>query len=389
MSILTVGSDNPNFSFVISKNPATIRESNTPFKRKVRKGTVYGWFLQNTDQIFRLWFKDHDTETSFASGRSEEFEYLDRSRYGSPYLPIAIITDCLASAAKDETQLDIPEMGFTAYVETVIRVSSPSFLNKMKVQYDAKGTHHLVLWNYLYGQDRYAKVKVFAPTVREVLNILQAICIMQVLNDTETYVPMNEAALLKFAKVFNRADSAYYPRYLFKMKAVNNRDTFDKVKEDLQGPGMEFVFGDTRQQRFDAIRAVLRENTAPELLDIGCGEMFFATRLAGMYDYTTAFDADEEITANNQGKIKGRGIENIDAFPATEVDMEWVDLNSGLFEGNDVLMTEVLEHIEKIPAYETLGAILKAEPNRVVVTVPNKSFNQFYGLGDDEMRTDV
>jgi 2-polyprenyl-3-methyl-5-hydroxy-6-metoxy-1,4-benzoquinol methylase len=387
MSIFTVGSDNPNLSYVIAKNPATIRESNTPFKRSLRKGVVHGWFTNQENTEFRLWFKDHDTESSFADGRGGEFEYLDATRYGNPYLPIAIITECLASAAKEPHDMDHPDMGYTAYVTTTILIASPSHMQRISDQYNnGMGGRCDVYSEFLPGQTWYAQVTIKAPTVYEALNILQVICIMQTLNDDKTYTPMNENVLVKFAKVFNRTNAPYYPRYLFKMKAIHNRDTFNKVKDDLAGPGVTLTFGDTRQQRFDAVREALSKDRAETLFDIGCGEMYLSLKLMQAYEQIFAIDADPEICTINSAKVRARQIENVHPIEAL-VDEDWIQ-GSLLFEGADILMSEVLEHIEKKEAMKTLRAALKAQPNRIVVTVPNKDFNVYYGFEGDEMRHD-
>lgn len=382
MSIVTVGSTNPAFSFVIQKNPATIRESNIPFKRSVRKGVVNGWFTKPDDSEFRLWFKDHDHQSSFAEGLSDEFEYLDRSRYGSPYAPIAIITECLGSASKEESALDLPGSLFESYISSNILVANPSFLERMSSHYNDSC---LIKAEPLPGQERYAKITVTAPTLHSAINIFQTLCIMQALSDKETYVPMGEAALQKFAKVFNRANAPYYPRYLFKVRAIHNRATFDKVKEDLQGAGTTFVFGDTRQQRFDVIREQLKVKPSEVLYDIGCGEMFYALRLQNTYETIFAIDADEEISTNNVGKLRGRNIEDVVAIHAM-VDKEWVEENGEKFSGADILLTEVLEHIPQEESLVLLDQILKCNPSKVVITVPNKDFNVNYGITENETR---
>lgn len=389
MAILDVGSNNPKLSYILAKNPATIRESGKAYRREVRKGVAYGWFNGINDSQFRLWFKDADTQSSFADGLSEEFEYLDRSRYGSPYIPIALITHCLASAAKEQCEDDVTvmpksesgleEIKYQAYVRTTIKVSNVRYLEQMSVHYSEQGIS--ILSNYLQG--RYYEITISAPTVFEVLNVLQVVCILQCLCDDETYLRVDTAAVEKFVKVFNRANSPYYPRYLFQMKAITNRKTFEKLQPDLSAEGMSLKFGDTRQQRFDAVKAELTGGNT--LVDIGCGEMFQTLRLANSYDLIYAIDADEERSDNNRGKVEGRKIDNILAIHA-EVNSAWVNENLERFEGADVLMTEVLEHLEYEAADSLVQDLLKSNLEKLVITCPNKDFNQFYMLNDDEMR---
>jgi hypothetical protein len=51
-------------------------------------------------------------------------------------------------------------------------------------------------------------------------------------------------------------------------------------------------------------------------------------------------------------------------------------------------MTEVLEHMPKEDAMALLRVIAKLPFRRCVFTTPNKTFNQFYGMGDEMSRHD-
>jgi hypothetical protein len=381
MSILILGSNNPMFSHVTGKNPATIRANNKAYRREVRKGVAYGWFAKG-DQEFRLWFKDSDMETSFGAGDGE-FEYLDCTRYGNAYLPIALIANCLSEAADNhyghDATADENGTPFKAYVQATIRVVNRRYLEQMANHFKDVTIESVPVTDSAY----YYHVSIQGNTVSQVLNVLQVICILQCLCDDDTYVRMDLSAAKKFAAVFNRVNTPYYPRYLFQTKAISNRDTFLKLLPDLQAEGMVLNYGDTRWQRFDMIKTVLRGGL--RLVDIGAGEMFQAMRLSKVYDRVIVIDADEERSGNNHGKITGRKMDNMQAIHA-EVTAEYVTDNELMFEDADVLLTEVVEHMEYEQADALLKAILKTNHGKVVVTCPNKDFNQFYLLGDDEFR---
>lgn len=381
MSILNIVSSNVNLSYILEKNPATIKESGKAFRREIRKGVVYGWFPHVDNQEFRLWFKDAEGQTSFGEGLSDEFEYLDCSRYGSPYLPIAIITNALSTASKKQHELDVPEEGGKQNLTSLsftIKVPNPRYLDQIAIHY--KDVAEIVSTQL---QGKYRKVIVCAPTVFAALNITQVVCLLQCLCDSDTYVRMDTAAAEKYVKIFNRANAPYYPRYLFQMKAISNVAMFNKLKADLSGEGMSLTYGDTRQQRFDAVKAELTGGNT--LVDIGCGEMFQSLRLASKYETVWALDADAEQSDNNKGKVEGRKIENINA-QNIEVDEHWIESEVNLFDGADVLLTEVLEHIDYEKSLSTLTALLKTDFNKVIVTCPNKDFNVHYALNETEMR---
>jgi hypothetical protein len=59
-----------------------------------------------------------------------------------------------------------------------------------------------------------------------------------------------------------------------------------------------------------------------------------------------------------------------------------------LLTGADVILSEVLEHIEKDEALKLLQALRQVEVNKLIITVPNKDFNEFYGMAETEFRHD-
>lgn len=375
MGILKVGSTNPKFSYVISKNPATIKESKKPFTRQVRKGVAYGWFSQN-DQEFTLWFRDNAAEVSFAENGNSNFEYLDRSRYGSSYLPIALITACLNSASKNIEPDDVP--GFEAYATTALTVRNDRFFHRVVEAFQNEATiqvRPVGLYSY--------ELTVRAPLVHTVLNTLQVICLLQSLSNPGIEIRLDETALEKFLKLINVANAPYYLRYVFATKAFSSRKSFAKLRDKLQGPGMIMFFGDTRRQRFDNINQQL--SGGDTLIDIGCGELFYALKLSGRYKEVFAIDADPEMAEANEGRITNRQITNVVSLNA-QVDAQWVSENETLFEGADVLLTEVVEHMELEQATSLVQAILQTNFRELIITTPNKSFNKHYGMLDEQMR---
>src|SRR5574343_1561511 len=112
MAVLTIGSTNPNLSHILLKNPATQKESNAPFKRKIRKGTGYGWFSAEDGSQFRVWFKDAAGESSYATGSKAQFEYLDITRYNSPFLIINVLDEFFRVSYTKESEYDVTDKGY-------------------------------------------------------------------------------------------------------------------------------------------------------------------------------------------------------------------------------------------------------------------------------------
>lgn len=380
MSVLTLSSTNPKFSWVISKNPATIREKGEPYKKEIRKGVAYGWFPDDTS--FRLWFKDNPTACSFAEGINAEYEYLDRTRYASPYLPISLITNCLATAFKQEQEEDI---NASAFLETTVEIRSSSMLHHINSHFNGpfgfdNGYHFHA--EHLAGHAY--KVVIKGPNVHKLLNAAMVIFLMFCVSAKGIYVNLKGDIVEKYIKAINVIDAPYFIRYLFKRNVFSNRDTFLKNKALLDTPVIDLWHGDTLAQRKEAIFPLL--GGGMQLIDIGCGELNYSLPLSSKYESVLAFESDDEVRENAIGKAKGREVENITFQGAATPEV--IEDCSLLFSGADVLITEVLEHITLKDAGALVKSVLKTDFRRLVITVPNRDFNVNYLLGEDEFRHD-
>jgi 2-polyprenyl-3-methyl-5-hydroxy-6-metoxy-1,4-benzoquinol methylase len=381
MTILTVGSTNPNLSFIIVKNPETIRTSKTPFQREVRKGRMFGWYSKLDNSEFRLLFRDSDLENSFSE--NGEFEYLDSTRYSSPYSPIQMMNESLRNAIKgDPLDVAVGESGpFVSYAEVVTEIPDRLIRWMSKVG-DCSAT-----FNTVHGNHR--KVRVEGPTVISVLNTLQMICIITTISEDSLYIPLGKEVIFKYLKALNASNASYALRHLFVSRAITNAKLLEDARKEgiLDTEGMKFQFGNNQLQRLHAVkRALVSVKPSDTLFDIGCGELSHSFKLAEGYDNIVAYEADAEICRVNDLKLKKRQVENI-TLVNQRVDVKYLQENQGLLEGVDILLSEVMEHMDKDESVKILSAILDSNPNHVVLTVPNHAFNVNYGL-EGEFRHD-
>lgn len=86
MAIVQLRSENPAFSYLIRKNPASGLTL-----RSVRKGIAYGWYSEAS--VYHVYFKDADNEVSYKQFAEERFEYLNVSRYNTPLFPLNAINE--------------------------------------------------------------------------------------------------------------------------------------------------------------------------------------------------------------------------------------------------------------------------------------------------------
>lgn len=375
MSIITIGSSNPDLSFILQKNPATIAESKKPYTREIRRGVAYGWYT--TDGEFRLWFKDSPNDISFfRDGDSGEYEYLDRTRYSSPIAINSLITECLSTALKTQDEKDV-KGPYEAWLEAPVEIKSKSMARHLETQFtdDTENTFTLIK----LGEGDLFIMRITGPTVHQVLNRAITAAILISTSAPDLYVDLKGNLVDKYARCMNGADAPYFIRYLFKRNVFSNFDTFRKNKEQLDAPGIDLAFGDTHRQRMDAIYPILKRRASNTIHEIGTGEGKYTIKLATMYGKVIGWEPEEWLREKVEGKLKSRqldaGLELREGITAEKVREARDD-----FKNADILMTEVFEHIEKDEATEILNELVKTEFSQIVFTMPDRDFNKHYKL---------
>lgn len=358
MTTVILSSENPDFSYLIQKNP-----NSAPAQKTLRKGVVTGFFKGT--QTYGLHFRDHPTEVSF-SHKNNDFEYLDRSRYLSSLAVAMSINTLLRSGMNLTTEQEDP---FTASVATTIELNHPRYMGRLAKELD-------IFLSTIMGP--VVMVVVRGDRIGEVLRKLALFCIVDTLfaspEDDPIYV--ENALLEKYARIAKQLDISYYARYMF-LQQVRSPKEFDIIRGILQKEGENFLHGNTRSQRTDAIMERLTGGSV--VYDIGCGEMYQTKRLSKVYSLVHAIDRDEDIQAKNQNILQHRHIENVTLLNAIPEIIE---------DGADVLATEMLEH-NSLEDARNICKFLESQPFRqAVLTVPNREFNPLYGIPEGEFRHD-
>lgn len=367
MALVTIKSENPEFSYVISKNPATIRDSREPFKKKLRSGNVYGWYVD--DNTFRLWFKDSDYESSFAL--NSEFEYLDIDRYGNPYALIQII-DTAIRISSGSYEYDKP---YRCTITFDAIAYNKRLLDGMIAWYSTPGVSVNV--SALGASSQCHRFVVTANSVSESIAISQVLCLTLCMTFNKQRLPyITEDFLVKWAKRLNSVNAPYYVRYRMASLLSSSEKNFDSMNEFLSNDTIKMVFGDTQMQRYRAIKNVIQ--SGGNLVDAGCGTLYYSKRLNQNYDTVYAIEGDEFVFKKASRVLEGTKIDNVSLI-CEYLTPSYVD-ECGLFSDAVVLMTEVIEHMPKDDAMALLNSVLKASPKQLIVTAPNFDFNPLYWM---------
>lgn len=386
MAIMTLSSNNPNFSHVVAKNPATQVAQSKPFSKPLRKGMVYGWFNDAANQQFTVFFKDHPTDMSYSDN---DFNYLDISRYTHPYAYIGMVTELLSTASKgSEYDVEVGPDG-TKYEYSVwlnVELADRQISNYFDLSRADSGAQAGII--RLEGA---TELLVRASTMKKALALTQLICLASALSRDDIYIPMREDSVEKYFKMLNSAGATYKMRRLIINRTITNPQLLEKIRSSelldvVHGPTtMQFVFGVNEVQRLNLIKKLLglKRGVKPKsdtLVDIGSGEAHNSLKLCEHYDLIVAYDKDPEAMEMARGKVKKRDLTDKFLLQETEVNKETFETDESFFDEADVLLTEVLEHMPKDDAKHLLELVLGTSANNVIVSVPCGEFNQFYGI---------
>lgn len=366
MAFMQIGSTNPKFSFILKKNPST-----GMLVRILREGHLFGYY-SNEDKIFNCYFRDSDAEISYKRFKDEEFEYINPSRYNAPEFVLDSISEFLEHIIKKENEFDIEGYDnflminminikrkyldiFQRYFKNISISSEEICANNFRLKFTTKGT------------------------LKELLSFVQLFSFFNVLKNRY----LSEDEISKYTKQLIKAKAPYFIKYIFKISALKDRKNFYKYKKSLEENSfgnevIEFKYGYAYDQRIDIVESLL--DFKRSIIDFGCGEGNFVNRFYSRLEKTNkkcyAIDKDEEKL--NIVKKRTKGAENVNigtAFP---------DLNG---EYVDVIISEVVEHMQKEEATNLVKDILQKETvKNLIITTPNKDFNQYFNFENEEMR---
>ena len=366
MAIIDINSKNKQLSWVIFKNILTQEQEGKPFMRTLRKGSLYGWYTQA--QSFRMWFKEGKQESSFY--KNLDNNYLNQSAYNCPFAYCSMMAEMLSSTIKQQAEKDIETANSIKLSAVLITLPAIAdffqyfFSSKVKIEMKCLG-------NKSYEIEFSGNVSLYYLT-----NLVQVFCLIQAIEDKNIYIDLTPSALTKYAKNLIAIDAPYFIVYLFLSRCVPDFDSFKIVKPMFEKNGVVLCYGNTQKQRYDAIKKFVQGGKV--LQDIGCGELYYTRNLSPMYEKIYAWDTDEVIQERNKVFLERKGILNTYLMPSFN-EQAIANVNSG----DDILITEMIEHMPQKEAEKLLTSLSSCPFRRLIITVPNKKFNQFYKMKNE------
>lgn len=370
MAFLQLSSTNPNFSYILRKNPAS-----GMFIKSNRKGRLFAWYT-NTN-VFNIYFRDSDMEVSYSK---EDFEYMDATRYNASMFLINAFSEFL----KHMRNVDNKDIAGYEHILMINQMKcKPTSLDRFK--------SHFSEYEFKFEEVAFHNYRIEIRTnntLRELVSLSQVLAIFSsLLNNDLEYVGDDD--IDKYINCLQVIDMPYYMRHLFKLYFLKTEKLFNKYKESLEKSEkdkIEFEFGSTLEQRISAIQKLL--DFKSHIIDIGCGTgdyvREFAPRLEKMDLEYHAIDIVPKRLETVMRLCEKKKIENVAVWSSVD---EFIS-SSSFPDNADVLTTEVIEHMTKDDAVALINKVLGWKIRSLIITTPNKEFNFNYQLLEDDMRHD-
>lgn len=366
MAIVQVSSTNPQFSFLIKKNPNSGMQL-----RSVRKGMAYGWYTN--EQTYNVYFKDADNEISYKQHAQEDFEYLNVSRYNTPLFPLNAINEFFSAPLKAQDDRDAEGYEHTLFI---------NMIHIELIRYIELFGKHLPEFSFETVHLAHKSYSLSIKTKKSLYHLLHTVsvlCLFLSMFGNE-YIDISDNVLGKYIKSMNVIDAPFYIRSLFVRNFLSSRDRFKKYKEELERTDrypIQFAYGSTAMQRRNHIGSALAFDKS--ILDVGCGEGFYAIPFAGKIEgIYYAIDINEEVLEKMKRKADAKEIDNMAVFGSID---QFLDSYNG--ERVDIILTEVVEHMPEDEAKQLILRICgEVDFDKFIITTPNADFNRYYELSE-------
>ncbi len=358
-------SDNPDFSFVLFKNPAT-----GTIARELRKGTLFGWYSKKDPTTYNAFFSDSDDDISFPDYPNQEYEYLSVNRFSSS----EFIANTIKEFFNHITKKDIPEDVDNKFTNTITLGMT---------QYRGAGYFSILTKHFpevdvqvISKFENTKAVKLVFTSKRNWKYLLSFVEVFAVVNAIKNKEPlmMEDDRVERIVKMINIIDAPYFMRYVFKVNALRG-GAFKRFSDKINTESIKMVAGSNQDVRVEWIGNKL--NKSINIFDFGCGEGDYVSKFAKHVPTYFATDKDEEALDSVRRIINKKVLDNV------------VIINEGGEPQGDyqLLCTEVVEHNEPEEAAKIIKDNMSKENcKRVIITTPNKEFNKFYKMEEDETR---
>lgn len=353
MSIFTIESNNPKFSFIMGKNPYTQSESNQPFVKK-------------TDNVTAYFAYENDNKATIYSKVNNLDGYTDIDKFVSARAYLRAINLHLSHIFKGD-ELDTEQCNIQAALYNHNNIPLSKYFPDSNIKEDIE--NHI------------SKLIITSNDIKSTIGIFSVLTILSIVNDQD--IDLNESQYLKYIEIA-LDNNINYTGLRRIVNTIREDKVYNKVNQLCKKYNYNIERGNALESRIKFFMKNAKQSNSENLIDLGCGQGTYFKYAGRKYTNINAVELDESEFKKALDKATKYDVDvkvhNVDALDYIQ---SLPDLSN-----TDVLLTEVIEHIDYNKSVEILKSILEKNPENVFVTVPNKSFNKYYMLADNETRHD-
>lgn len=368
--------------------------------KSLRSGTVYGWYdpklydASRENRIYHCAFIDDDIINSFGSKETSEYNYIDHTSYSSAYCNLAMINKMFYSAFKQSDDYD--NSGYHTLIIHSLYVSNHDFASKVG-QHIFKESTGVSFVETAPGTKIYQCVIIDKKDNSYLNEFLEKaayfLFILACKNGENIYI--DDGMLSKYCRMTVQYNMPYHIRYILKIMMNAGFRSHPEYLKILQESSTEKIVMHQdyiSNQRYKWVSSILNNNDEEFVIfDFGCGEGNYLD-LSRKHPYI-GIDIDKDAISRAEGKIGKKKYDNAAVVYFDDL-ANFLSQNQGNNTPAKILMTEMLEHMDKkdVNAFlERINSMLKHNGyiiNEVLVTVPNYSFNKYFGMENGQFRHD-
>lgn len=354
---------------VIKKNPAS-----GMIKSCIRNCELSGFYYKDSQSVYVIYGKDYD-EPSFKHVNQDTDMYLNTLNYCSiTFVPLAI-SELFESALKKLVPEDIPYNHKLIINSLLLQNSSKSKLEKLLKYFD-----NITLTTNSEEQFIFETTNT---TLHYLLNVVVVITTM-IAHISNEKLDMYSSLMDKIVNCMVRCDAPYFIRYYFSSRVFGKADflRLQTALESHTSTKFKMFYGNTLNQRKFVLEKKLKFDIP--IVDIGCGEGNYTIPFAKALNDKNYIGYDIDVNELEKAMEKITKYEITNAIVTNDIGRVFTEANK--FERVDVLITEVIEHMELCDVVPFILNILINVPFRTVLfTTPNHDFNVNY-IMDSEFR---
>lgn len=369
---------NPRFSYVLCKNP-----QENIVEESVRKGVILGWY--KNPNTFCVEFFDPPNKSSFGKHNDSSGDYVDYARYCSRdilYFAIRIMFKHLLS--KEHADDIISEI--TMRWNPVLLQDQLKFLKRQLNSLGWKIETQSLCWDDEKNNNPIdlglQDLRISATTTfSSFVNILYlfSFCIL------DQHEP--DGSIPTLSKVVATIPTfPYFMRKKILLQSCQDEKTFNKWKKEFETQDMCLQFGNNAQIRSKFVMDHLKkDDKIGVIVDFGCGDKPFVCKKRAREITYVGIDQDKEVLESLKG-LQKEELNNY-FFPSVQEAIQFVsDFKTSPEQKLYIVSTEVIEHVSASDARQYIVDLLQLNPTKFIITTPNKDFNVYYFIREDESR---